>query len=65
MKVWIEQCKQCDGMLSWEGVATLVKVAYHNQDLDLMQSEIYLAIHGLKDKQISIFTHIFSYFPSY
>jgi hypothetical protein len=61
MKVWIEQCIQCYGRLSWEGVATLVKEAHHNQDTNLTQREIDLA-YGLNDKQESIFTHIFYLF---
>jgi hypothetical protein len=53
MKLWIEQCEQNDGRLSWEVVATLIKRAHHNEDHNLMQREIDLA-YGLKDKQVSI-----------
>ena len=53
MKVWIERCKQsCQG-LSWESVASLVKVAHCNGDTNITQREIDLA-YGLKDKQESI-----------
>jgi hypothetical protein len=59
MKVWIDRCNiQCNGRLSWEGVATLLKEAHRNQDTNLTQREIDLA-YGLKDKHASIlFTHI-------
>jgi hypothetical protein len=58
MKVWIDRCIQCNGRLSWEGVATLLKEAHCNQDTNLTQREIDLA-YGLKDKHASIlFTHI-------
>ena len=53
MKLWIEKCEQHDGRLSWEGVATLIKIAHRNEDHNLMQREIDLA-YGLKDKQVSI-----------
>jgi hypothetical protein len=53
MKLWIEQCEQHHGRLSWEGVATLIKRAHRNEDHNLMQREIDLA-YGLKDKQVSI-----------
>ena len=56
MKVWIDRYIQCNGRLSWEGVATLLKEAHHNQDTNLTQREIDLA-YGLKDKHASIFTH--------
>jgi hypothetical protein len=68
MKLWIDQCNiQCNGRLSWEGVATLLKEAHHNQDTNLTQREIDLA-YGLKDKQKHIYnspTSCFSYFPLY
>jgi hypothetical protein len=59
MKKWIDRCNiQCNGRLSWEGVATLLKEAHRNQDTNLTQREIDLA-YGLKDKHESIlFTHI-------
>jgi sucrose-6-phosphate hydrolase SacC (GH32 family) len=53
MKLWIEQCEQHDGRLSWEGVDTLIKRAHRNEDHNLTQREIDLA-YGLKDKQVSI-----------
>ena len=36
MKLWIEKCEEHDGRLSWEGVATLIKRAHHNEDHNLM-----------------------------
>ena len=58
MKVWIDRCIHCNGRLSWEGVATLLKEAHRNQDANLTQRKIDLA-NGLKDKHASIiFTHI-------
>ena len=59
MKVWIDRCNiKCNGRLSWEGVATLLKEAHRNQDTILTQSEIDLA-YGLKYKHVRIlFTHI-------
>ena len=58
MKVWIDQCIQFNGRLSWEGVATSLKESLHNQDTYITQREIDLA-YGLKDKHASIlFTHI-------
>ena len=53
MKLWIEQCEQHDGRLSWEGVGTLIKRDHHNEYHNLTQREIDLA-YGLKDKQVSI-----------
>ena len=53
MKLWIEQCEQHDGRLSWEGVAALIKRSHRNEDHNIMQREIDLA-YGLKDKQVSI-----------
>ena len=44
-----------------KGMATLVKGYKHNQDISLMQREIYVA-YGLKDKHASIFTHIIQLF---
>ena len=53
MKVWIERYEQSGHGISWEGVASLVKVAHHNGDTNITQREIDLA-YGLKDKQESI-----------
>jgi hypothetical protein len=53
MKLWIEQCEQHEGRLSWEWVITLIKRAHRNEDRNLTQREIDLA-YGLKDKQVSI-----------
>ena len=35
MKLWIEQCEQHHGRLSWEWVATLIKIAHRNEDHNL------------------------------
>ena len=53
MKVWIERWEQSSHGISWEGVASLVKVAHHNGDRNLTKMEIDLA-YGLKDKMESI-----------
>ena len=53
MKVWIEWCEQLGHGISWEGVASLVKVAQHNGDRNLAEKEINLA-YDLKDKMESI-----------
>ena len=50
MKVWIEWCEQSSHGISWEGVASLVKVAHHNGDRNITEREIDLA-YGLKDKK--------------
>ena len=50
MKVWIELCTQSSHGISWEGVASFVKAAHHNEDTNLTQREINLE-YGLKDKQ--------------
>ena len=56
MKVWIERCAQSGHGISWEGVASLVKVAHHNGDTNLTKREIDLE-YGLKDKHASILTN--------
>ena len=43
MKVWIERCKQSGHGISWEGVASLVKVAQHNGDRNITDRKIDLA----------------------
>ena len=53
MKVWIEQWKKLGHGISWEGVASLVKVAQHNGDNNLTEKEIDWA-YGVKDKMASI-----------
>jgi hypothetical protein len=53
MKVWIEICIECDGMLTWEGVSKLVIEAHCNGYTNLTHREIDLA-YGLKDKQESM-----------
>ena len=49
MKVWMERCEQSGHGISWEGVASLVKVAQRNADRNLTEREIDLA-YGVKDK---------------
>ena len=49
MKVWIERCEKYGDGISWEGVASLVKVTHDNGDTNLTQREINLE-YGLKDK---------------
>ena len=49
MKVWIERCEQQGHGISWEGVASLVKVEKRNGDRNLTEREINLA-YGVKDK---------------
>ena len=57
MKVWIERCKQSNnGRLSWYGLSTLVKEVEHRENTNITKGEIDLA-YGLKDAQVSIFTH--------
>ena len=53
MKVWIERCEQSGHGISWEGVASFVKVTLRNGDTNLTQREIDIA-YGLKDKKESI-----------
>ena len=53
MKVWIERCEQLSHGISWEGVASLVKVAHRNGDKNIIEREIDLA-YGLKYKMESI-----------
>jgi hypothetical protein len=61
MKVWIDRCNiKCNGRLSWEGVATLLKESHRNQDTNLTQREIDLS-YGLKYKDANtLFTRIMS-----
>ena len=53
MKVWIERCTQSDHGISWEGVASLVKVAQCNGDINIIERDIGLE-YGLKDKMARI-----------
>ena len=61
MKVWIERCEQLGNGVSWERVASLVKVAHRNGDTNLIEREIDLA-YGLKDKMASILINHSKYF---
>ena len=62
MEHWIEDCEECFGRLSWEGVSEMIKTTHchRHQFHDLTsQREVDLA-YGLKDKKASkLFTHIF------
>ena len=53
MKVWIERCEQLGHGISWEGVASLVKAAQCNGEINLTEKEIDLA-YGVKGKMASI-----------
>jgi hypothetical protein len=62
MNVWIERCKQHNGgRLSWQRLSELVREARRNGDANVTQREIDLA-YGLKDGQVSNFTHFIQLF---
>jgi hypothetical protein len=62
MNVWIERCKQHNGdRLSWKQLSELVKEAHCKRDANVTQREIDLA-YGLKDGQVSNFTHFIQLF---
>jgi hypothetical protein len=62
MNVWIEICKQHNGgRLSWKRLSELIREARCNGDANVMQREIDLA-YGLKDGQVSKFTHFIHLF---
>jgi hypothetical protein len=62
MNVWIERCKQHNGgRLSWQRLSELVREAHRNEDANVTQREIDLA-YGLKDGQVSNFTHFIQLF---
>jgi hypothetical protein len=62
MNVWIEICKQHNGgRLSWKRLSELVREARRNGDANVTQREIDLA-YGLKDGQVSNFTHFIQLF---
>jgi hypothetical protein len=62
MNVWIERCKQHNGgRLSWQQLSKLVREARRNGDANVTQREIDLA-YGLKDGQVSNFTHFIQLF---
>jgi hypothetical protein len=57
MNVWIERCKKHNGSrLSRQRLSKLVREARRNGDANVTQREIDLA-YGLKDGQVSNFTH--------
>ena len=64
MKVWIERCAQSSHGISWEGVASLVKVTYRNGDTNLTQREIDLE-YGLKDNKASILINHYFFLANY
>ena len=55
MKVWIERCKQPGHVISWEGVASLVKATHRNGDRNLIQREIDLASTILRKSILWVF----------
>ena len=61
MKVWIKRCEKLGHGISWEGVASLLKVVHRNGDTNLTQREIDLE-YGLKDKQESILINHYIFF---
>jgi hypothetical protein len=62
MNVWIERCKQHNGgRLSWQRLSELVREAHRNRDANVRQREIDLS-YGLKDGQVSKFTHFIQLF---
>jgi hypothetical protein len=62
MNVWIEICKQHNGVrLSWKKLYELVREARHNGNANVTQREIDLA-YGLTDGQVSNFTHFIQLF---
>jgi hypothetical protein len=62
MNVWIEICKKHNGgRLSWKRLFKLVREACRNGDANVTQREIDLA-YGLKDGQVSNFTHFIQLF---
>jgi hypothetical protein len=62
MNVWIEICKQHNGgRLSWQRLSELVREARRNGDANVTQREIDLE-YGLKDGQVSNFTHFIHLF---
>jgi hypothetical protein len=62
MNVWIERCIQHNGgRLSWKRQSELVREDRCNGDAIVTQREIDLA-YGLKDGQVSNFTHFIQLF---
>ena len=57
MKVWIEQCEQYGHGISWEGVASLVKVSHRNGDTNLTERVIDLS-YGLNDKNLTVHPYL-------
>ena len=53
MTVWIEQSQENGLSLTWDGVASLVKEAHRNGDLNVMPMVLDL-IYGLTDRQVHI-----------
>jgi hypothetical protein len=62
MNVWIEICKHHNGgRLSWKRLSKLVREVHRNRDANVTQREIDLA-YGLKNRQVSNFTHFIQLF---
>ena len=62
MEHWIEDCEECFGRLSWEGVTEMIKTThrYRHQFPDLTSQRGVDLSYSLKDKKASkLFTRIF------
>jgi hypothetical protein len=60
--MWIERCKQHNGgRLSWQRMSELVREDRRNKDSNVTHREIDLS-YGLKDGQVSNFTHFIQLF---
>ena len=53
MTVWLEQSQENGCSLTWDGVASLVKEAHCNGDLNVMPMVLDL-IYGLRDTKVCI-----------
>ena len=53
MIVWIEQCQKNGRSLTWDGVASIVKEAHRNGDLNVTPMVLDL-LYGLRDRKVCI-----------
>ena len=53
MTVWIEQSQENGHSLTWDGVASLVKEAHRNAELNVMPMVLDL-LYGLRDRKVCI-----------
>ena len=53
MEHWIEDCEECFGRLSWEGVCEMIKIAHRHrhQFPDLTSQREVDLTYGIKDKR--------------